>query len=466
MIKQNLVILALIGTGQTALAVFDGHLSRGQDQYKHNTPTGNPEVCIIMQKLSQNAFTEKDKEQELKLCEYDFHGLTSVIEGRESTQIGKAAPTLNTQNVGLCPKLNSTNPGVLISSLPDKASSETFESSFCKRDDSNQNVKAKFKQTVSCSDTSSPLLNYHFSRLLGGIGRVPVAVIRTMIASRHKLITAQANEFLDGSPDLIAQNWQNMMAIHNSNHLVKPNIFDTTGEFVYGALLVNPKHEENYSVISGKGNYENRYQRFLVQQPYLNVASTKSFEDLAGPKSLKNWIQKLVQMKDVSDMVLLDTLLNQQDRIGNIHSLKARYSLDPQSGSIVRSKIDSGNPNANLGEFVDVEEMLLKDNDCGISKSNMMRNVSALEGVRHMSYRTYSKFLKLAKTFKSPSSAEYFKREFLLETKNYDTILANFKKAESILVGNCKSNVLKMDLDLETHFGPAENRPQVNCEGN
>ena len=39
-------------------------------------------------------------------------------------------------------------------------------------------------------------------------------------------------------------------------------------------------------------------------------------------------VQKLVQLKDAADLIVIDTLMDQQDRFGNIHYIAAYYYID------------------------------------------------------------------------------------------------------------------------------------------
>jgi hypothetical protein len=87
---------------------------------------------------------------------------------------------------------------------------------------------------------------------------------------------------------------------------------------LYGALSENAKGEEKYTEVSGVGDFATRYQRFLEQNPFLNVANPADVETVGKSKRIEKLVPVILQMRDVSGMILLDTLLSQDDRIGNI----------------------------------------------------------------------------------------------------------------------------------------------------
>lgn len=448
-------------------------------EFDFKSPQGVSESCVIPRKLmgdlaDQVDFSDKDLESELNLCKIDFYG-----------------------SVGICPKLNSTNPGTLVSKLPAGMDKQSFEAKHCKDDDPQQKIQAKFKQSISCSYTGSGLAAYQLSRVLGGIGRVPVAVYRTMDKVEHKEVTDKALAMLGSSKDLIAQTWRDLNNAHNT---MTPRVFTRDGQ-LYGFLSENPKGEDKYTEVSGVGAYETRYQRFVKQDPFLRVASTASVESLAGGSDLQRVLPIVVQMKDVSDMVLLDTLLSQDDRIGNIHfkfrwyymengklvekKSEARRAVRGEDGKInYRGVFQAIVPTEELAAMkavngVLVKEMLLKDNDCGVDMSptkngsprrgNMMRIVSAIEQLRHMSGETYTNFMRFAATVKS--NKDQIKQYFMTDLKFQDidfegkrmSFMANLEKAQSVLYANCKAGLLKLDLDKKQYL-PGQEKKVYSCD--
>jgi hypothetical protein len=280
---------------------------------------------------------------------------------------------------------------------------------------------------------------------------------------------------LRGSREDIAVTWARFADIHR-RPASYPSVVDSSQSQIYGALSENPKNEEKYTEVSGVGSYDTRYARFLQQRPFLRVASSKSVAEILGTTEFTKVAQTVTQMKDVADMVLLDTILNQQDRIGNIHYKFYWYAISRENpNQIMRVKSAAKWKNDQLivpkeekaamsgRTAVLLKEMILKDNDCGIEKDNMMRKISALEKVRHMSHLTYSLFMAFQRTLDNPATRDYFMRELLLSGPQYESVKANALKARDILKARCRAGQLRFDLDLVDYLS-GRPIPQRSCE--
>lgn len=448
--KRALILASLCPLFAQALNVDN---LQGSHREGYRAPSGLTEVCVIPKHWpGAGYYQNKDVEDEVELCSYNFYA-----------------------NVGLCPKYSSSNPGILLLKATDKYSKSAIDSSSCNVDAMNLKTEAKFKQSISCSNTSSILAYYQLSRLLGNIGRVPVAVIRTMDIRTHSALSAKANNRLRGSREDIARTWANFAEVHR-RPASYPSIVDTSLTQIYGALSENPKNEEKYSEINGVGSYDTRYARFQQQKPFLRVASSKSVGEMLGTTEFTKVAQVVTQMKDIGDMILIDTLLNQQDRIGNIHYKFYWYVLGKDTPSqIMRVKsgakwkddqliLPKEEKTAMTGRTaVLLKEMLLKDNDCGVTKDNMMRKYSVLEKVRHMSHLTYSLFMAFERTLDNPAIRDYFMRELLYSGSQYESLEANAAKARDILISRCRAGQLRFDLDLVDYVS-GKPIPQRSCE--
>lgn len=451
-------VLAVMSFGSFAQA-FDIAQIKGEVT-RHSSPSGKVEICARANKLFPEAYKDKDFKHEQELCSYNFY-------------VDKA----------LCPKLNSTNPGVLIAELLEgKSREETMRMCLSKQDLS---IEAKFKNSITCSYTPSILAYYHFSRLLKA-GNVPVAVIRTMDRAEHWAVAQRALKVTSSNTSsVIHKTWTQFAQVHTN--LNNADIFDSTKQFVFGALSDNPKKEYKYTEVSGVGVYDTRYERFLQQKPYLNVASQNDITTITGSTEYRKSLPTIVQMKDVSDMILLDTLFSQDDRIGNIHfKLSWYYPVnDPKTGKM---KFENESSKAQLSSDkkswvipenekaiaqkggVLVKEILMKDNDCGVDvakRTNMMRKISAIEGVRHMSARTYKKFMDLYKVAKTPEFLNWMKSELYFKDADLQDpkrgFLANLERAHTVLKTNCKSGVLKLDANINDLI-PGNAKEIVSCE--
>lgn len=442
------IILALMAL--TPSYALDLNRLQGEIRREYRSPQGLPEVCIIPKKWEWGSYKQGDQEKEEELCNYDFYS-----------------------NMGLCPKYTSTNPAILLIEPNDKYSKEAIDASNCDVKAMKVKTEAKFKQSVSCSNTSSILAYYQISRLLGNAGRVPVAVIRSMDRSIHRTLTQKAVRKFGNSSSEIAQTWNQFARIHQ-NYSDHPEVFDSTESQVYGALSDNIKNEDYYSDVSGKGNYETRYQRFQKLKGFVRASSSKTVPQIVGTSDFTKVAQDVTLIKDVTDMILMDTLLNQQDRIGNVHYKFYWYFV--VAGKIERMKSDARIIKDKLtvptiekqqmaGKMAAlVKEMVLKDNDCGVTKTNMMRKISALEKVRHFSFQTYRRFIAFEKTLTRADVRDYFMNEMLFTESNFKSLQDNAKKAREILKSRCRSGSLRFDVDLENYV-PGGKRLQTSCEG-
>src|SRR6185312_10481683 len=100
-----------------------------------------------------------DAEREAQLCSYEI-----------------------SQNVAVCGKTNSTNPGLIFYELAQGQQARDVERANCK----DAKALAKYKLSTSCSYAPSLLAYYHVSRYLGNILQVPPSVVRTVDLTTHK----------------------------------------------------------------------------------------------------------------------------------------------------------------------------------------------------------------------------------------------------------------------------------------
>ncbi|MBX2995695.1 MAG: DUF2252 family protein [Bdellovibrionaceae bacterium] len=435
------------------------------------SPSGARETCWSPRKwvggfADASIFSADDLKKESQLCGYDFYA-----------------------NVALCPKLNSTNPGTLICKIPEGKTRAEIMQGHCTEDSKLRKVEAKFKQSITCSYTPSGIATYHVSRILGGVGRIPVTVLRTMDPREHQRIAERALDLIPAG-EMIGRSWNKILEAHQE----RPSTLFTRDGMLYGFLTDNVKNEFIYTEVSGVGGYDTRYQRFVQQAPYLRVTSPQSLEQLAGSNQLSVVVPMMVQMKDVSDMVLLDTLMSQDDRIGNIHYKFRWYWLEngvlktekSEAQKVTRQNQSRQNYNVGIVQAVVpeselaaakgkqaflVKEMVLKDNDCGVNvnmRSNNMRSVDGIENVRHMSYETYSRFMRFAQAVKSneAQAQEYFTKDLLYTNADFKgsriSFMGNLQRAYDVLKTKCDSGQLRFDLDVQKRL--RQDRSATPCE--
>lgn len=478
-------------------------------RFIHPVPEGGEETCLVPKhyssnsKLLTNLQSAEDREDELKLCRltiYEGMGPKVKIESVGSLQF----TALESKEILACPKYNSTNPGTNLVEVPANMTYAEAAKSICvpkdkalaalkaENDESDDkeyegkyDLDAKFKSTISCSATASALGYYHLSRLLGGAGRVPVAVARTVARSTHHEIATRAVNHFGGSQELIAKNWRSFKSASDAAAAGRPNpkIYTDKGQYVYGSLQKNLKGEERYTEIGGRGAYDDRYTRFLGQDPFLRVSNPADVKHVppAGVSSapsarlFSEMAPHILQMQDVSDMVLMDTLMAQDDRIGNIHvkpmvlelgsqtprkmkkpEEKALEALQKAKKSFPLSAAVAAEASAKVfpdGRAIFVRAMHLKDNDCGVDtdiRGNQMRRNKALELVRHMNPETYKRFMAFADEVESDRFKTFATETLLYRPVDYQgprySLKENVRHAAKILSENCERGLLKLDL--------------------
>ncbi|MGZ3710101.1 MAG: hypothetical protein ACXVBE_00015 [Bdellovibrionota bacterium] len=419
------------------------------------------DYCILPKTLPGFTYRpkllEKDQATEVDLCAINLYDLQS--------------------DAAACPKLNSTNPGIRIYKLkPEAGGRAKWEAAECGKSDPDGEAKqvAKFKQTLTCSYAPSPMAYYQISRVLDTQPIVPVAILRTMDARTHatyvKRGAAAARKLYANEPSsAILQGWTRLWpAAYQS----KPStLFDSSGTQVWGNLLDQPKGKELYKEVfvpnGSRFNYDTRYQDFKQTSVYLKLKNAAPLAPKLGTDFAK-FAASMVQLKDVSDMILLDYLLNQQDRMGNIHYIP--YYLYVEDGVIKDKKTkvakdkDSDEDKAKVkaeqeamkakGAVV-VKRMLLADNDCGVTKDNLMLSNQIFLNLNHMGLDTYRRLLWLATKLPTPEWKNFFRQELQftqndLEKTNANSpgLLLNAARAAKLLQDKCRKGVLSLDLNI------------------
>jgi hypothetical protein len=108
--------------------------------------------------------------------------------------------------------------------------------------------------------------------------------------------------------------------------------------------------------------------------------------------------------------------------------------------------------------------MILKDNDCGVAKSNLIKDGKLLNNVAHMDPKTYRYLLQLSQQFDTPEFAQFLSQEVLFTDKDIRKVGENLKEAVAMLQGACRAGKLKLDLDLDLFFSGAALPTQYDCQ--
>ena len=412
-----------------AMATFTPNAPRGEQII--SIAGGKSEVCVIPKKFVNGKYSSKDLKTEKELCD-----------------LGNSTP------VALCAKTVSTNPAVEFYSLPQGKSAAQVEAKNCQSEDIKK--LAKYKNSISCSYTPSILAYYHVSRILGGVDLVPPTVLRTLDLKTHVSIAKKGVELTARSSrdSLLNQIWSGFLR-HLSNPAAssKKNIlFSDDLNQSYGALSENPRGEEKYSeMFFEKSGGDTRAMAFKKRSPiYRLLGIQKPLREIVDNQWLAKNVQVVQQMKDVSEMILMDAMLTQEDRFGNIH-YKLAYLF--KNGSEVQKKNKLDESEVRSLDAVKIKMMMLKDNDCGVNRgNNSAKEAGLLDGIYHLNQETYTRLQNLNRELQKESSKEFFMKETMMDANDFHKFEESTESVARRLHSSCREGKLRLDLDMDSHF--------------
>ena len=429
---------------------FDLSTSRGQETVNHSAPNGTIEVAIRPASFPGHPeiYSEKDIEKERELAEIDFYG----------------GQTKDGLHIVPIPKTYSTSPGINIHAVKLPAGMSRFSyaaAHSAKRRPSGDQVIAKYKQSIPTHFTYSPSIlgYYHLSRFLD-TGHVQPAIVRTMDVEAHKPLAELGKAKAAGSNN--RKQWTELRALDNAHS--NPTLFTKDGKQLYGALQANPGGEESYphlSDLGGAGAFSSSAEFGRVANPdplKLNLLDERG-------KLNQVAVQQIVQIKDISDMIVMDFIMSQADRFsGNIHSEKVYIWLEEgvlkkeprkSNASKAAEQLKKIPPGAIL-----VNRMIMKDNDAGLISGNSAKTNHLLEKVNHADPKTYNRLLDLQKELQKPEVAEWYQQELLFTPANFKTVKDNVDQAVDILNARKEKGLFFLDASLSVALGTEGDKKQ------
>lgn len=419
--------------------------SRGERQV-HFPVAGRPdEICIVSKKSAGGVYSDADKKAEDALCSLNFY-----------------APAPGS-GAAICPKDSSTNPGVDVHALENQTK-QAVESQNCPTD-----KLAKFKQSVTCSYTGSILGYYHLSRFLGGADNVPPAVIRTMDLEQHKALVERGiavTQKVDGPGFDVHDAWVQYQSMDaNPKGFSRfAQVYTADAQQLYGAMQVDVSQDIRHPFLRTSGG-DVGLQQFLQLSVFGVVSNPQPLAQRFAASFDKDVVQGLVLAKDTSDMVLMDELMSQADRYGNIHSVA--YKVFNDGGRLKKIKLKR---NDQTGAPIDrpeipgvvIEQMVLRDNDCGITKENRNAKAGVVAKLTHMSAETYSHFQWFAKQVATAASPvdKFMREEALLTATDMQMLSRQATSLATTLRQRCDAGALQLDADLLAHLRGDKSTPQ------
>lgn len=456
--------LSLLLLSSASFAKYDLNNDRGIYTQSFTTPYKNvTEVCVMPKHLVGVKYKSSDWEDEATLCSLDFYGKTSL----------NGTPL---EYVAICPKVRSTNPAVEVYSLKQEGLTvKDYEKKQCrlsskKRDKSKAKRLAKFKQSISCSYTPAILAYYHVSRMLGGVGNVQPAVIRTIALAEHRKIANDGYKIAKRYRMRVqGLTWK--MFIDTENNIDSRRdrygrkysnlVFTSDNKQVFGAMQKDVKKESRYREFYIK-NYKNSYRRLTAQPFVKQLISRKS--------QAKQTVEKLYQLKDYADMLVIDYLLSQEDRFGNVAYKDYYYSVD-KDGHIERKRVPKKEVKQYSQEqlkqhnIYKVRRLVLKDNDCGVRRYNRTRKSNIMSKIRHMSVETYQRLLWMDSKIEEDETEAFFRNELLFSHRDWEKFESLVQELKMTLQKRCHTGSLVLDLNPERKLlGQPDIKPKEQCD--
>jgi len=418
---------------------------RGQETINHTAPNGTVELAILSAAFPRHPeiYSQKDIEKEKELAAIDFYN-------------GKTKDGLD---VVLIPKTYSTSPGINIHAvkLPAGTShlgyAESHTGKFHSGDDK---IIAKYKQTIPTHFTYCPSIlgYYHLSRFFD-TEHVEPAIVRTMDVAAHKPLADLGKAKAIGSNN--RQQWTEVRALDDSHS--NSTLYTKDGKQLYGALQANPTGEQSYPHLSDLQGAS----AFAASAEFSKVTSPNPLKleciDASG-KLNQSAVQQIVQIKDLSDMILMDFIMSQADRFsGNIHSEKVYVWIENGVLKHEAKKSDPAKAAEQLKEIppeaVLINRMIMKDNDAGLVSGNSAKSYHLLDKTSHIDPKTYNRLLDLQSKLQKPEVAQWYQTELLFTPADFNTVKNNVDQAVGILSSRKDKNLF-LDASLSLALGLEE----------
>jgi hypothetical protein len=413
------------------------------------------EACFVPKHLSFGKYNKKDEKHEQELCHANFDEVNGATDA--------------TGAVALCPKTNSTSAAVVVFKVPDthpKAELETASACLALESKSKpepalkKDVKqlGKFKQTDderTCTSTPSILAYYHVSRALGGLGLVAPSVIRTMDFAHHaKLVSLALSIPRVQSNSALKTSWSNFRKYSAGASSNPSAVFTSDNRQIYGAFVRHSSADRYDDWIT---NHDSDATRLEDLAAYKRLTNPAAISSQVGSRDFKaENVQKVVATRDVGEMILIDTLMQQNDRLSG-NNIDSSDEFFYREGAAVKSVGDVDGLPAGTPPMR-IKRVHLSDNDCGLIEGpGAMVKGGYLARIAHMHPQTYARLMQLADRWeKDPEVQAFFRTETLFSEKTLASFGAGLLKARDTLKARCKASEHFLDLDLDDYVNGTE----------
>jgi hypothetical protein len=271
-----------------------------------------------------------------------------------------------------------------------------------------------------------------------------------MDIAQHKLIVRLAADM--GIHGTVGKSWDlfNKYYANPRGSSVAQTLFTSDFTQIYGALIENTSGEEGYA------EWLNAGTNLSTTQAFRRMADARPVKVILGSTQFSQQnVQALVGMRDMSEMILIDYLMAQSDRLtgGNISDYNFVYFVDGGHVNGVNAHNAQDVP-ANVTK-VTVKKLTIKDTDAGLLNENVFEQKGYISQISHMHPDTYNRLIAFAQKWKEdPALKDFFHKECTFSMSQ----LARFEKylltAADTLQTRHTNGKLLLDLDLDDYFQP------------
>lgn len=436
---------------------------------------GVSEQCVRITPMPGAVFSEEDIAGEKALCGLDLYNM----------------------NIALCPKIWSTSPSIVLydlagSKLEDKR--KKFQEDICPGGKAAKYAAtaelARLKFTMNNPGTSAayapaPILYYNLSRYLATDVHVAPAVWRSIDA--QVLLGEVATDgaiFTEGTrTSKIHAAWQTIVdTLRDPESYAKPGSFGTSADLLmadstraYGTLLnaTGSGFDEEVSGIEvdsdtsvGKMRYYLQTPGFIALQIDAPLADaieagtaravppvSESMPDGLSAQQVAFWAREL------SETAVLDFILSQQDRPGNIDKQDYYYWIAGDRVEHVAGEDHEPGDGTVPADALLIQRAVLNDNDAAVRVEyfNDALLAGLLARLRHFDAGVYLRLQQLAKDIREEGPVwSWLKTSPGISWDESEMIGRNAIAAAETLAQSCELGLLRFDLDPEAFFLKSE----------
>ena len=186
----------------------------------------------------------------------------------------------------------------------------------------------------------------------------------------------------------------------------------------------------------------------------------------------------MLWMTELSDILLLDYIFNQQDRPGNIDYTWVWYHTDAgghlksvrvdlEASRLAMNSVETPTEMTNSSRSFLIEKIYINDSDAGGRKyTNFTKRSGLLENLHHLNAITYRQLTWLADDFglRGPLY-RYLRDTFGLPDRYVAEIAQNVIQAGQTLKKTCTAGGLRFDLEPDTYVSTTQVQSvRVDCE--